>query len=165
MSSDEVDIPSSPSAPASTGRKLRVRAAKKGSTFQEARPNLPSLPSDDNNDDWVSPFTLPPLPAFKKNRLQVDRSPDDKNHNRSGSSAYYAAAWGSPYATPSPSQSPAQRINRNKSLDLDTSPLASRRLGLDSSTLNHTRQQSLPTHESVKPPGLFQSSDRGSVRS
>ncbi|KAJ9651195.1 hypothetical protein H2198_009527 [Neophaeococcomyces mojaviensis] len=150
MNSDEITDPSSPSTTTttttttSTGRRIRVRSLKRPSISQEA--SLPSIPSDDN--DWVSPFTLPPLPALRKNRTQLDRSPEDRIHNRSGSSAYYAAAWGSPYATPSPNQSPATRLHQNKSLDLESSPLVSRRLPGDRSLLRHTRQQSLPIHDS-----------------
>ncbi|KAK5947086.1 hypothetical protein PMZ80_001232 [Knufia obscura] len=147
MNSDEVNSPASPSVSTSTGRRIRVRSLKKPSISHGA--SLPSLPSDDN--DWVSPFTLPPLPAIKKNRSQADRSPEDRIHNRSGSSAYYAAAWGSPYATPSPNQSPAPRLNRNRSLDLESSPLATRKSVTDRSPTRHMRQQSLPSHDPIKP--------------
>lgn len=61
-----------------------------------------STPSSDT--DWVSPFTLPPLPAFARRRTAL--SSPQRQHQRLNSSAYYAAAWGSPYATPSPAHSP-----------------------------------------------------------
>ena len=148
MNSDKVESLSSPSVPTSTGRRVRVRPVKKPSiSHQEA--SLLSIPSD-NENDWVSPFTLPPLPAFKKQRSQVDRSPEERGHNRAGSSAYYAAAWGSPYATPSPYQSPAQRLTRKRSLDLESSPLASRSFSVNKSSARHARQQSLPAQDSLK---------------
>jgi len=151
MNSDEVNPASSPvvssSTGTSTGRRIRVRSSKRSSLSQ--RSGLSSIHPDDN--DWVSPFTLPPLPAFKKVRSQVDRSPEDRLHNRSGSSAYYAAAWGSPYATPSPNQSSASRTDRNRSLDLESSPLATRTSITNRSPTRHSRQQSLPSHHSIKP--------------
>jgi hypothetical protein len=61
-----------------------------------------STPSSDT--DWVSPFTLPPLPTFARRKTTL--SSPQRLHQRSNSSAYYAAAWGSPYATPSPAHSP-----------------------------------------------------------
>lgn len=61
-----------------------------------------STPSSDT--DWVSPFTLPPLPAFARRKTTL--SSPQRLRQRSNSSAYYAAAWGSPYATPSPAHSP-----------------------------------------------------------
>ena len=63
--------------------------------------NLTSTPSEPA--DWASPFTLPPLPTFARRKTTLT-SP--QRHQRSNSSAYYAAAWGSPYATPSPAHSP-----------------------------------------------------------
>ena len=157
MNSDEINPPSSPSVTTSTSRRIRVRSirpSKRPSISQG--PSLPSVPPDDN--DWVSPFTLPPLPAFKKVRSQVDRSPEDRLHNRSGSSAYYAAAWGSPYGTPSPNQSPAPSANRNRSLDLESSPLATRTFTTGQSPTRHSRQQSLPSHDSIKPADRHSSS-------
>ncbi|KEF55960.1 uncharacterized protein A1O9_07540 [Exophiala aquamarina CBS 119918] len=49
---------------------------------------------------WVSPYTLPPLPNLQRSRGQSShlKSPDLPR-------PYYAAAWGSPYATPSPRRS------------------------------------------------------------
>lgn len=152
MNSDDFTSPASPTSPSasnSAGRRIRVRSLKRSLTGQEA--SLPSIPSDDN--DWVSPFTLPPLPALRKNRTHLDRSPEDRQHDRSGSSAYYAAAWGSPYATPSPNHSPASRFTRNKSLDLHSSPLVDRSasryhtpgsaVGRDPATIDKDRSTSL----------------------
>lgn len=147
MNSEETTL-DSPSA----GRRVRIRPVKRHSISHETLTAL--LPSDDETGDWVSPFTtaaLPPLPAFKKQRSQFDRSPEDRLHDRSGSSAYYAAAWGSPYATPSPNQSPAVRVNRNRSFDIGSSPLSVRRPILDPPSLQHTQQISLPVNDSPRP--------------
>jgi hypothetical protein len=48
-----------------------------------------------SSGDWVSPFTLPPLPALRRGRDHIDllRSPD-QSRQRGGSGTYYAAAWG-----------------------------------------------------------------------
>ncbi|KAK5074316.1 hypothetical protein LTR64_006539 [Lithohypha guttulata] len=152
MTSDTLTSPSSPSVSTSTGRRIRVRPIKRSSLSQGA--GLPSHPTEDNDNDWVSPFTLPPLPISRKQRSRLDRSPEDQLHNRSGSSAYYAAVWGSPYATPSPNQSPALRVNRNRSFDLEVSPLASRKSDPNLPSSKHFRQQSLPTQDSTKPTDL-----------
>lgn len=67
----------------------------------------PSLSSTPSEGDWGPSFTLPPLPSLRR-----DRDPLGKSHSpefqrqRAESGAYYAAAWGSPYATPSPRRSP-----------------------------------------------------------
>ena len=91
-----------------------------------------SLSSTPSESDWVSPFTLPPLPAFRRTR---GRNPESPEHlkQRGGSGAYYAAAWGSPYASPSPESRSAQYRAGRRSIDselssppqLQHSPLAS----------------------------------------
>lgn len=76
-----------------------------------------SLSSPPSESDWVSPFTLPPLPSLRRDREHQDnfRSPENIRQ-RESSGAYYAAAWGSPYATPSPRRTPqpaeAQSLRR-----------------------------------------------------
>ncbi|KIX04871.1 uncharacterized protein Z518_05742 [Rhinocladiella mackenziei CBS 650.93] len=66
-----------------------------------------SLSSTPSENDWVSPFTLPPLPSLRRDRHHSEnlKSPEYLRQ-RDGSGAYYAAAWGSPYATPSPRRTP-----------------------------------------------------------
>lgn len=91
-----------------------------------------SAPSDPDND-WVSPFTLPPLPTLRRSRDQAGllKSPDHLRQ-RGGSGAYYAAAWGSPYASPSPQSASKRFRTSRRSVDNDlqsstsngTSPLA-----------------------------------------
>ena len=56
---------------------------------------------DPASGSWVSPYTLPPLPSLQRARGQPTqiKSPE---HPR----PYYTAAWGSPYATPSPKRTP-----------------------------------------------------------
>lgn len=87
----------------------RINVFTESSVFMTQRPpslqavdTTTSTPSSDT--DWVSPFTLPPLPAFARRKTSL--SSPQRQHQRSNSSAYYAAAWGSPYATPSPANSP-----------------------------------------------------------
>ena len=58
--------------------------------------SLLSIPSE---SDWVSPFTLPPLPAFRRTRSHHTES-SKRRGQRGSSGAYYAAAWGSPYSSP-----------------------------------------------------------------
>ncbi|OAL33424.1 hypothetical protein AYO20_07280 [Fonsecaea nubica] len=77
-----------------------------------------SLSSTPSEPDWISPFTLPPLPTLRRDRDPPDyRQSPDYLRQRDGSGAYYAAAWGSPYATPSPRRTPqpfdstGQRLN------------------------------------------------------
>ncbi|KPI42203.1 uncharacterized protein AB675_5578 [Cyphellophora attinorum] len=67
-----------------------------------------------SSGDWVSPFTLPPLPALRRGRDHIDllRSPD-QSRQRGGSGTYYAAAWGSPYASPSPDSAARVRARRS----------------------------------------------------
>lgn len=77
-----------------------------------------STPSE--STDWVSPFTLPPLPAFARRKTGLI-SP--QGHQRSNSSAYYAAAWGSPYATPSPAHSPPPNSVKRALSFQDFSPI------------------------------------------
>ncbi|ETN36546.1 uncharacterized protein HMPREF1541_08824 [Cyphellophora europaea CBS 101466] len=86
-------------------------------------PSLSSNPSDVDND-WVSPFTLPPLPALRRSRDQTGllKSPEHLRQ-RGGSGAYYAAAWGSPYASPSPESASKRFRDARRGSDNDiTSP-------------------------------------------
>ncbi|KIW95272.1 uncharacterized protein Z519_03856 [Cladophialophora bantiana CBS 173.52] len=79
-----------------------------------------SLSSTPSEHDWVSPFTLPPLPTLRRDRdpLEYRQSPDNLRH-RDGSGAYYAAAWGSPYATPSPRRTPQPFDSANQRLNIE----------------------------------------------
>ncbi|OCT51494.1 hypothetical protein CLCR_07882 [Cladophialophora carrionii] len=86
-----------------------------------------SLSSTPSENDWVSPFTLPPLPTLRRDRDQPDnfRSPEYLRQ-RDGSGAYYAAAWGSPYATPSPRRTPQPPSDpASHRLDFEDTPLPS----------------------------------------
>lgn len=144
MSLNEASSPVSPqlaSPNLSLGKRIRIRKRSSLSISQEA--SLPSIPSFADETDWVSPFTLPPVSTLKGRAVTEKLSV----HDRAGSSAYYAAAWGSPYALPSRSQSPDPRPCRNQSLDLSAT-LGTRRIGLSGSPPAHTRQSSLPSVDS-----------------
>jgi hypothetical protein len=47
-------------------------------------------------EDWISPFTLPPVPSIKPLRRNSNPFSSPPQHRKSSSGAYYAAAWGSP---------------------------------------------------------------------
>jgi hypothetical protein len=47
-------------------------------------------------EDWISPFTLPPVPSIKPLRRTSNPLSSPPQHRKSSSGAYYAAAWGSP---------------------------------------------------------------------
>lgn len=83
-------------------------------------------PSSTDSEDWVSPYTLPPLPVLPRNRGQSEhsRSPE-LPHQRVESGSYYAAAWGSPYATPSPQagDSFSTLAKRNADFEFSSPPL------------------------------------------
>ena len=79
-----------------------------------------SLSSTPSESDWVSPFTLPPLPAFRRARDHRPASPEQPKQ-RDGSGAYYAAAWGSPYASPSPEVHPPRYRAGRRSIDWELS--------------------------------------------
>lgn len=100
--SHEETTPSAPIAiPASTTIEARPPPQGRASSYLHSlrKAELDSSASTPSADsDWVSPFTLPPLPAFQRTRNQPPKSPEQ--HRRSNSSLFYAAAWGSPYATP-----------------------------------------------------------------
>ena len=85
-----------------------------------------SLSSAPSESDWVSPFTLPPLPSFRRDRDPSDtfRSSETLGQ-RDGSGAYYAAAWGSPYATPSPRRTPPPSDSARQGLNFEATPLPS----------------------------------------
>ena len=55
-------------------------------------------------DDWISPYTLPPVPSIKPPHRGANPLSSPPRHRKSSSSAYYAAAWGSP-TTPETSRS------------------------------------------------------------
>lgn len=90
------------------------------SHFDRPSPHLleaQALSSSTTDGDWLSPLTLPPLPALGRERererdrgLGQSENLESPEHTRlrSGSGAYYAAVWGSPYATPSPRRSSRQ---------------------------------------------------------
>ncbi|KIV88292.1 hypothetical protein PV10_07986 [Exophiala mesophila] len=102
--------------------------------------------SSTNSDDWVSPYTLPPLPVLPRNRGQSEnyRSPE-LPHQRVESGSYYAAAWGSPYATPSPRA--AQPIStlpkRNADFEFSSPPLPLSRPELGRNSTDHPRRKPL----------------------
>ncbi|KAJ9609743.1 hypothetical protein H2200_006071 [Cladophialophora chaetospira] len=85
--------------------------------------SLSSTPSD---NDWVSPFTLPPLPSLRRDRDHPDNFTSPKSiRQRDSSGAYYAAAWGSPYATPSPQRTPLPPEAPSLRLNFEDTPLPS----------------------------------------
>jgi hypothetical protein len=47
-------------------------------------------------EDWISPFTLPPVPSIKPLRRTSNPLSSPPQHRKSSSGAYYAASWGSP---------------------------------------------------------------------
>ena len=90
--------------------------------------SLSSTPSD---NDWVSPFTLPPLPALRRNREQPSLKSPEHLRQRDGSGAYYAAVWGSPYASPSPENNSLARRAAGRSIDSELSSPQANRLSLN----------------------------------
>ena len=60
------------------------------------RPSLGSRAGSLAVEDWISPFTLPPLPSPTHRRNRSDLAKPAPKHRKSSSSAYYAAVWGSP---------------------------------------------------------------------
>ncbi|KAK4940647.1 hypothetical protein LTR10_019277 [Elasticomyces elasticus] len=74
---------------------------------------------------WISPFGLPPLPNLYRERGQSEilKSPE-VHRQRAESGAYYAAAWGSPYATPSPRRSPFPNYLSDQRAAVDVTPAA-----------------------------------------
>ncbi|OAP60696.1 hypothetical protein AYL99_05698 [Fonsecaea erecta] len=82
-----------------------------------------SLSSTPSENDWISPFTLPPLPTLRRDRDPLDyRESPDYLRQRDGSGAYYAAAWGSPYATPSPRRTPQPFDSVGQRLNIEAVP-------------------------------------------
>ncbi|KIW32042.1 uncharacterized protein PV07_03617 [Cladophialophora immunda] len=82
-----------------------------------------SLSSTPSENDWISPFTLPPLPTLRRDRDPLDyRQSPDYLRQRDGSGAYYAAAWGSPYATPSPRRTPQPFDSVGQRLNIEAAP-------------------------------------------
>ncbi|KIX93012.1 uncharacterized protein Z520_11285 [Fonsecaea multimorphosa CBS 102226] len=82
-----------------------------------------SLSSTPSENDWISPFTLPPLPTLRRDRDPQDyRQSPDYPRQRDGSGAYYAAAWGSPYATPSPRRAPQPFDPASQRLNIEAGP-------------------------------------------
>lgn len=85
-----------------------------------------SLSSTPSESDWVSPFTLPPLPSLRRDRdLSDTYTSPEALRQRDGSGAYYAAAWGSPYATPSPRATPHPADSASHRLNYEATPLGS----------------------------------------
>lgn len=68
-----------------------------------------------------SPQSLPPPSALQniKRSLQPGPVTTPPSHQRSSSSIYYAAAWGSPYATPSPKRS---TVKTRRSVKVTSTP-------------------------------------------
>ena len=132
-----------------------------------------SIPSSDT--DWVSPFTLPPLPAFARRKTTLSSPP--RSHQHSNSGAYYAAAWGSPYATPSPAHSPPSNRRSLSFQDFSPSDLrcppdistiaAQRSPGSAKFTARERRKRAEFIHvaDSDERPNWLSDSDEGSVTS
>ena len=96
---------------------FRKQSTEREKPFQKGR----GLSSTRSDSDWVSPFTLPPLPALRRGPGQHSRSRSpEHSRQRDGSGIYYAAAWGSPYASPSPELVPQRRLAR-RSIDSELS--------------------------------------------
>lgn len=95
-----------------------ITAPNEGAQHPPKASSLSSTPSD---SAWVSPFTtLPPLPAFRRTGAHSLTSPE-QIRSRDSSGAYYAAAWGSPYASPSPKHRASSHRTGRRSIDLDSS--------------------------------------------
>ena len=132
-----------------------------------------SIPSFDT--DWVSPFTLPPLPSFARRKTTLSSPP--RSHQHSNSGAYYAAAWGSPYATPSPAHSPPSNLRSLSFQDFSPSDLrgppdistnaAQRSPGSGKFTARERRKRAEFIHvaDSDERPNWLSDSDEGSVTS
>ncbi|KAL6251013.1 hypothetical protein RBB50_001221 [Rhinocladiella similis] len=143
----------------------------------------PSLSSTPSESDWVSPFTLPPLPSLHRDRhLQEPPQSPEFHRQRAESGAYYAAAWGSPYATPSPRRSPHPADWSAQRADIEGAPLSASSVrqssplstkvsidspevqtrGLDSSEKRRQVKKKLLNPLSERPNWLSESEDSGS---
>ncbi|RMZ79775.1 hypothetical protein DV738_g3209, partial [Chaetothyriales sp. CBS 135597] len=110
---------SSPDSAPVTSAPSRRRALPRDSSLDSRASPWDSDPSD---FDWISPFTLPPLPALRRARDHDSlKSPEQVVRQRDDSGAYYAAAWGSPYASPSPSR-PSSASHGTTSHKIDLTP-------------------------------------------
>lgn len=103
------------------------------------------LPLDSAN--WVSPYTLPPLPNLQRSRGQSShlKSPDLPR-------PYYAAAWGSPYATPSPRRParPALSTGQHAALGSSSPSLPTRQL-LQSPSVHEVSGRPVPLRTQTQP--------------
>ncbi|RMZ84007.1 hypothetical protein DV737_g1348, partial [Chaetothyriales sp. CBS 132003] len=103
MPAVEPAVPRSESAPSASAADLgRAFPRDSGPPLRASR-----RPHDPSDFDWVSPFTLPPLPTLRRARDHDLLKSPEQRRRRDDSGAYYAAAWGSPYASPSPSRVPS----------------------------------------------------------
>ena len=133
-------------------RRHRVPAAELHARLSD-HPDHPqknsSLLSSPSESDWVSPFTLPPLPAFRRTRSHHTEFPEQKRQ-RESSGVYYAAAWGSPYSSPEPKAHFAHdRAGRGS---IDSSPSSPPRVDHSApGSLNQKRHHSIDL-QGVGPP-------------
>ena len=135
MSPENTNPPPPPSAtlpPATTETRPpeKGRASSYLHSLNKADQNTSASSAPSADSEWVSPFTLPALPALQRNQNQPIKSPE---HRRTNSNLFYAAAWGSPYAsTPSPKvRSPGSGgHSAGKSLD-SAAPVSPLRIGGD----------------------------------
>ncbi|KAK5053913.1 hypothetical protein LTR84_001875 [Exophiala bonariae] len=103
------------------------------------------LPLDSAN--WVSPYTLPPLPNLHRSRGHSShlKSPDLPR-------PYYAAAWGSPYATPSPRRParPAPSTGQHAAFGSSSPSLPTRQI-LPAASTHDLSARSVPLRAQTQP--------------
>ncbi|KAJ4514096.1 hypothetical protein HRR83_006594 [Exophiala dermatitidis] len=133
MNDEAIDLQTGPTAPRHRPRTSHSGPASSSPLQVRAR-NQSSSPSESHG---TSPFVLPPLPTLRRERCPSESvTSPEYLRQRAGSGAYYAAAWGSPYATPSPRGSPHTAHSGGRFLGVDSgSPYASKqKLGRTRST-------------------------------
>ncbi|KAL2430648.1 hypothetical protein ABEF94_011350 [Exophiala dermatitidis] len=124
MNDEAIDLQIGPTAPRHRPRTSNSGPGSSRPLQVRARSQL-SSPSEPHG---TSPFVLPPLPTLRRERRPSESvTSPEYLRQRAGSGAYYAAAWGSPYATPSPRGSPHTAHSGGRFLGVDSgSPYASK---------------------------------------
>ncbi|EXJ86125.1 hypothetical protein A1O1_06495 [Capronia coronata CBS 617.96] len=119
MNLEESESPIGPTIPRDFHSSSSLHSGQSSPNASRSR-RWSSTPAE---DDRASSFTLPPLPSLRRAESQSEtfKSPEYLRQ-RAGSGAYYAAAWGSPYATPSPRRSPRVVRHSGHSHEVDLTP-------------------------------------------
>jgi energy-converting hydrogenase Eha subunit F len=105
------DLHDNAHGPVSSASNSRPNSAQHSGRLADQLPDI-LTPGDLS----ASSHILPPLPALETVQSSLPSFPisTPPRHHKSSSSLYYAAAWGSPYATPSPRRSAEGEDNSSK---------------------------------------------------